>query len=106
MPRKYDPSKPNYRKIGLAPVKDKSLSHIALCFMKVTRRPITLEQLKSFNPVKFAKARNSDLDRLVDRGFAVREGQMFAITNIGIKAIYETANHTRLKRGNRPMEDD
>ena len=106
MPRKYSPGVPNPRNIGKSPVQNQSAGHIALCFAKVVKRPVTIQQLKSFNPVKFASTGPRDLDKLVAKGFMIRDGNLFTITTSGIKAIYETANHTRLKHGNRPIEDE
>lgn len=105
MPRKKN-TEPPPNIAGRSPLKNASAYHIALCLMKVTRQAVTLNDLKDLNPVKFRRFSNSELNRLVERGFAISTNSGYVITQAGIQAIYDTAHYAQLRKKYSLPEDD
>ena len=70
------------------PIKRNSASHVALCMMKVARKPITIQYLRDISS-KFKKFGNKELDRLVTLGYATKDGNEYMITSQGISLVYQ-----------------
>ena len=69
-------------------IKRNSANHIALCMMKVARKPISIQYLREMNPAKFHRHSPSDFKQLINGGYATFDGEFLTITNIGLAAIY------------------
>jgi hypothetical protein len=69
-------------------LKRNSANHIALCMMKVARRPIDIKYLREMNGAKFNKRGPADFKPLIDWGFATFDGENYQITQTGIAALY------------------
>lgn len=72
------------------PFKRNSTTHVALCMMKVARKPITISYLRDMS-AKFYRYTHGEIARLVELGYATRDGDSYSITPEGVQAVYQFA---------------
>lgn len=87
-----------------APLRYGTLAHLALCYLKVVRRPVPLEEFPKFSSRLHTPRPN--VDKLIRFGYATYDADnRVVITPSGVTMVYELGRRNAQAKGRKPVTD-